>query len=119
MKSEAITENGNEESMFKMGGRVYVGFTNLSKKPTSEALANCKMGTHPKYSPGVVAYPVTSILGAKSQFDRGLNKYKVFVENGTTDVIVNIGSNVLRNSFDSNDPRGFYQATLSLTESEI
>lgn len=119
LKSESITENGNEESMFEMGGRVYIAFTNINKKPSSEALTNCKMGTHSKYSPGVVAYPLTSILGAKSEYSKSINKYKVFVENGTTNITVNVGSHVLRNSFDKNDPRGFYQATLSLTESEI
>lgn len=119
LKSESITENGNEQSMFEQGGRVYIAFTNVNNKPRSEALANCKMGTHPKYSPGVVAYPVTSIMGAKSEYQRGQGKYKVFINNGTTNILVNVGSHVLRNSFDSNDPRGFYQATLSLTESEI
>lgn len=119
LKSEAITENGNEESMFKMNGRVYVAFTNVNNRPKSQALINCKNDSNPKESPGVVAYPITSILGAETQFDQSLNKYKVFIENGTTNLIVNIGSHVLRNSFDSNDPNGFYQATLSLTESEI
>ncbi len=119
LKSTSITENGNEESMFEMGGRVYIAFTNMSTKPRSEALANCKMGTHPKYSSGVVAYPVTSIIGAKNQYQHGEGKYKIYIENGTTDILVNIGSHVLRNSFDTNDPKGFYQATLSLTESEI
>lgn len=119
LRSTSLTENGNEESMFNVGSRVYIAFTNVNKKPSSESLVNCKMGTHPKYSPGVVAYPVTSIIGAKTQYQTGAGKYKVFVNNGTTDIVVNVGSNVLRNSFDKNDPKGFYQATLSLTESEL
>lgn len=119
LKSESITDNGNEPSMFDMGGRVYIAFTNVNNKPRSSALANCKMGTHPKYSAGVVAYPVTSIIGAKSEYQRGAGKYKIYVNNGTTDISVNVGSHVLKNSFDSNDPKGFYQATLSLTESDI
>lgn len=119
LKSESITDNGSEPSMFSMGGRVYIAFTNINNKPRSSALANCKMGTHPKYSAGVVAYPVTSIIGAKSEYQYGAAKYKIFVNNGTTDISVNIGSHVLKNSFDSNDPKGFYQATLSLTESDI
>lgn len=119
LKSESLTDNGNEPSMFEMGGRVYIAFTNVTNMPRSSALANCKMGTHPKYSAGVVAYPITSIIGAKSEYQRGAGKYKVFVNNGITDISVNIGSHVLKNSFDSNDPKGFYQATLSLTESDI
>lgn len=119
LKAEALTENGSESSMFNFGGQVYIAFTNMNKRPRSEALANCKMGTDPKYSAGVVAYPVTSILGAKSEYQKGQGKYKVFINNGTTDISVNIGAHVLKNSFDSNDPNGFYQATLSLTESEI
>ena len=119
LKAEAITEAGNESAMFEYGGRVYIAFTNTNKKPGSSDLINCKMGTDPKYSPGVVAYPVTSIFGAKNQYQKGQGKYKIFVENGTTDISVNVGSHVLRNSFDSNDPQGFYQATLSLTESDI
>lgn len=119
LKSESITENGKEDSMFETGGRVYIAFTNINKTPTTEALANCKMMTHPKYSSGVVAYPITSILGAKTEYDKSINKYKVYVNNGTTNITVNVGSHVLKNSFDKNDPKGFYQATLSLTESEI
>lgn len=119
LRAEALTESGNEEAMFEMGNRVYIAFAHINDRPKSEALANCKMGTHPKNSPKVVAYPVTSIIGAKSEYQRGEGKYKVFVNNGTTDILVNVGSHVLKNSFDANDPRGFYQATLSLTESEI
>lgn len=119
LKSNAITEDGVEESMFEMGGRVYVAFTNMSDRPRTEALVNCKMGTHPKYSPGVVAYPITSIIGTKVQYLHGQGKYKVFINNGKTDILVNIGSHVLKDSFDRNDPHGFYQATLVLTESEI
>lgn len=119
LKAEAITDNGSELSMFMHGGRVYVAFTNAVNKPRSSALANCKMGAHPKESPGVVAYPITSIIGAKTKFNPSLEKYEVYIENGTTNIAVNIGSHVLRNSFDKNDPMGFYQATLFLTESDI
>lgn len=119
LKSESVTENGVEDSMFAMGGRVFIAFTYVNNRPSSEALTNCKMGAHPKYSPGVVAYPITSVIGAKSEYSGSINRYKVYIENGVTDISVNVGSNVLRNSFDKNDPRGFYQATLSLTESEI
>ena len=112
-------ENGNQDSMFQMGSQVYIAFTHVNKKPTSEALINCKMGTHPKYSPGVVAYPITSIFGAKNEYRRDINRYQILINNGVTDILVNVGSFVLPNSFDKNDPRGFYQATLSLTESEI
>ena len=34
--------------------------------------------------PGVVAYPVISLTGAKAKFNRGEGKYEVFVKNGTT-----------------------------------
>ncbi len=119
LKAESITESGIESSMFEMGGRVYIAFTNVSNRPKSESLANCKMGTHPKFSPGVVAYPINSIIGTKTQFQRGNNNYKVLIKNGTTDILVNVGSHVLRNSFYRNDPKGFYQATLSLTEADI
>lgn len=119
LKANTITENGNEEAMFEMGGRVYLAFSNIEKRPSSEALANCKMGTHPDYSPGVVAYPISSILGAKHKYLRGEGKYAVYVENGTTNITVNVGLNVLKTSFAKNDPNGFYQATLSLTEADI
>lgn len=62
---------------------------------------------------------MTSVSGAKSKFNKSKNKYEVTVENGTTYVNINIGSNVLRTSFASNDPKGFYQAVLSLTEADI
>lgn len=119
LKAETLTENGLEEAMFEMGGRVYIAFGNLEHKPKGQALANCINGTHPKESPGIVAYPVTSLYGAKHRFNRSIRKYEVFIDNGTTDITVNVGSNVLRNSFASNDPKGFYQATLSLTEADI
>ena len=119
LKANTITESGNEEALFEAGGRVYIAFANLEKHPTSEALANCKMSTHPKDSPGVVAYPVSSILGPKHNYNRSKGLYEIYIENGTTFVTVNVGSNVLKSSFSSNDPNGFYQATLSLTESDI
>ena len=119
LKSNVITEGGYEESMFIQGGQVYIAFANLRKPPKSSALASCKYGGMPEDSPGVVAYPVTSLTGAKHKFIPGKNKYEVYVGNGTTDVTVNVGSNVLRSSFGRNDPRGFYQAVLSLTEADI
>lgn len=119
LQANVTTQGGYESSMFMYGGQVYIAFANLSKIPTSSALSNCKMGTEPKYSPGIVAYPVTSVYGADHKFVPGKGKYEVYVNNGTTDVTVNVGSNVLRNSFAANDPRGFYQATLSLTEADI
>lgn len=119
LKANVLTENGYEEAMFSQGGQVYIAFTNLRKPPKSQALANCKMGAMPNDSPGVVAYPVTSVTGAKNKFIPGKNKYELYIKNGTTDVTVNVGSNVLKNSFGGNDPRGFYQAVLSLTEADI
>ena len=119
LKSESFTESGAMPSMFARGGRVYIAFTNVNKKPTNQALINCKNGSRAKESPGVVAYPITSIVGARTQYQYGKNNYKVFIENGITDILVNVGSHVLLNSFDKNDPRGFYQATLTLTEAEI
>lgn len=119
LRANTLTQNGNEEAIFEMNGRRYIAFANLEAKPTGQSLANCKLGTHPKESPGIVAYPITSILGAKTKYVRGQGKYEVYVDSGVTYITVNIGSNVLRSSFASNDPKGFYQATISLTESEI
>lgn len=119
LKANVMTENGYEEAMFSQGGQVYIAFANLRKPPKSSSLANCKMGSMPDESPGVVAYPVTSVTGAKNKFIPGRNKYEVYVNNGTTDVTVNVGSQVLKSSFGGNDPRGFYQAVLSLTEADI
>ena len=95
-----------------------IAFANLAKIPKASSLANCKIGSLPKDSPGIVAYPVTSVTGAEHRFVSGKEEYEVYVNNGITDITVNVGSNVLRNSFAANDPRGFYQATLSLTEAE-
>ena len=119
LKATAITDSGIEEAMFNMGGRAYIAFANLAKKPTSRALTNCKMGKEAKSSPGVVAYPITSVSGTENRYNYEKDKYEVIVGNGTTYVTVNVGSNVLKTSFASNDPNGFYQATLSLTESDI
>lgn len=119
LKANTVTEGGNEEAMFEMGGRVYIAFANLAKKPMPQALTNCKMGSHPENSPGVVAYPINSIYGAAHKYLRGEGKYEVYIGNGTTNITVNVGQNVLKSSFGKNDPNGFYQATLSLTESDI
>lgn len=119
LRANTITESGSEDAMFEANGRVYIAFANIARKPRSQALANCKLSINPKDSPGVVAYPVDSITGADSKYLRGKNKYEINVKNGITYITVNIGSNVLKTSFASNDPKGFYQATLSLTESDI
>lgn len=118
LKAKVVTSDGYEDAMFEQGGQVYIAFTNLVKKPTSSSLVNCKIGGMPKDSPGVVAYPVTSVTGPKNM-KFVYNKYEVTVGSGVTDVMVNVGSNVLRSSFAANDPRGFYQAILSLTEADI
>ena len=119
LKAHTITEHGNEGAIFTANGRVYIAFSNVNNKPTSQSLANCKYSANPNESPGVVAYPIASILGTKTKYVDNGSKYEVYVGNGTTDITVNIGSQVLRNTFGSNDPKGFYQATLSLTEADI
>lgn len=119
LKANTITQGGYEEAMFKQGGQVYIAFSNLANPPKSQSLLNCKVGSLPKDSPGVVAYPVTSITGADTRYLNNKNKYEVTVKGGTEFVTVNIGQNVLKNSFAGNDPKGFYQAVLSLTEADI
>ena len=119
LQANVTTQGGYESSMFMYGGQVYIAFASLSKVPTSTALNNCKNGGMPKDSPGVVAYPVTSVYGADHKFIPGRGKYEVYVDNGITDITVNVGTNVLRSSYAGNDPKGFYQATLSLTEADI
>lgn len=119
LKANVVTDGGYEEAMFEQGGQVYVAFANLARIPKASSLANCKVGSMPEDSPGVVAYPVTSIIGAEHKYLSGKNKYEILVDNGVTDVVVNIGSNVLKTSFGGNDPRGFYQAILSLTDADI
>ena len=119
LKANTTTEGGIENAMFEYGGRVYIAFASVTKQPKHSALVNCKMGTHPNESPGIVAYPITSVIGAKHKYKSGKACYEVEVGIGTTYVTVNVGSHVLENSFDKNDPKGFYQATLSLTEADI
>ena len=119
LHAHSSTQNGNENAMFEMNGQVYIAFTNVKNQPTSQALANCKLGSYPDSSPGVVAYPVRSIQGVTAKYIRGKNKYTMTVGNGTTYITVNVGSNVLQNSFAANDPKGFYQATLLLTEADL
>lgn len=119
LKANTITQGGYEEAMFEQGGRVYIAFSNLANPPKSQSLSSCKFGSNPKDSPGVVAYPVTSITGADARYLKNKNKYEVTAESGTSFVTVNVGQNVLKNSFAGNDPKGFYQAVLSLTEADI
>ena len=119
LKSNVVTEGGYEDSMFEQGGRVYVAFANLAKLPKSSSLVNCKVGTSAEDSPGIVAYPITSIIGTEANFNKSKSKYEIPITNGTTYITVNIGTNVLKTSFGTNDPNGFYQAILSLTEADI
>jgi hypothetical protein len=119
LKANTITEAGIEPAMFQRGGMVYIAFSNVAKRPNSESLVNCKYSTKPDSSPGVVAYPIYSISGAEYKFKQADDRYEVEVESGITDITVNIGNNVLKSTFASNDPNGFYQATLTLTEADI
>lgn len=119
LSSHTITQGGYEEAMFEQAGRVYIAFSNLANPPKSQSLSNCKLGSLPKDSPGVVAYPITSITGAENRYLKNKNKYEVTAKNGTSFVTVNVGQYVLQNSFASNDPKGFYQAVLSLTEVDM
>ena len=119
LQANTVTQAGYESAMFIRGGQVYIAFANLQKIPTSSALANCKVGSIRNDSPGVVAYPVVSVTGAKNRFVPEKSKYEVYVENGQTDIGVNVGRNVLATSFGGNDPKGFYQAILSITETDI
>lgn len=119
LSAHTITQSGYEEAMFEQAGRVYIAFSNLAHTPKSQSLSNCKLGSLPKDSPGVVAYPVTSVIGANSRYMKNKHKYEVSAPNGTSFVTVNVGQNVLQSSFAANDPKGFYQAVLSLTEADI
>lgn len=119
LKANAITDAGYEDAMFTYNGQVYIAFTNIEKQASSASLQNCKTNSLPKDSPGVVAYPVISISGADSTYLNDRNKYELEVKNGSTFINVHVGSRVLSNSFASNDPKGFYQAVLSLTETDI
>lgn len=119
LKANVVTHGGFEEAMFEQGGIVYIAFANVSRLPSSSALANCKAGIGPQDSPGIVAYPITSIQGSEVKYLPSRHKYELVAENGATYVTVNVGSNVNKTSFGTNDPRGFYQAVLSLTEADI
>lgn len=119
LKSTALTEGGYEDSMFHRNGMAYIAFANITKIPTSRALNNCKNSSISINSPGVVAYPVVSVKGAQSKFNSSKNKFEISAPQGKSQVKVLIGQNVLRSSFASNDPKGFYQAVLSLTEADI
>ncbi len=119
LQANIITEAGNENAIYQQGGRVYIAFGSLTKIPKSSSLANCKYSADPKSSPGIVAYPITSIVGAEHKYIPAKEKYEVYAKTGVSYIAVNIGTNVNRTSFSRNDPRGFYQAILSLTEADI
>jgi hypothetical protein len=120
LKATVRTESGYESAMFQQNGRVYVAFASLKKIPTSQSLSNCKIGVAPEDSPGIVAYPVTSVNGGKNtKYINGGDKYEIQVGNGTSYINVNMGQQVLYSSFSKNDPKGCYQAILSLTDTDI
>ena len=43
---------------------------------------------------------ILTVTISKTEYDKSINKYKVYVNNGTTNITVNVGSHVLKNSFD-------------------
>lgn len=119
LKSEVITSGGTEQSMFERGGTVYVAFANLARIPSYNSLINCMNGDKVKGSPGVVAYPITSIKGAEHKYNSQKQKYEVYAPKGSSEITVNVGTSILKDSFDKGDRKGFYQAILSLTEADI
>jgi hypothetical protein len=117
LKATVRTQNGYEDAMFEQNGRIYIAFSSLRKIPSTQSLSNCRIGGTPNESPGIVAYPVDSVRGGLSaRYLHGKSKYEIQVGNGTSYINVDIGRQVLLNSFGSNDPKGFYQATLTLTD---
>ena len=117
LTARVSTESGEENAFFAQGNQVYLAFSSMENIPTSQALSGCKCGNESK---GVIAYPVLSILGAQSRFIPSKEKFEVLLqENGTYNIDVIIGANVLRGSFDNKDGKGFYKAIISLTETDI
>ena len=120
LRGKVMTDKGYKSALFKNGSQVYLAFGNVEEKPSAKALLDCKNGGLPEVSPGVVAYPVTSVRGAKkTTYVFSKCRYELFVDNGTTDITINVGSKVLQSTFAPNDPKGQYQAILSLTEADI
>ena len=119
LQANTMTDSGLENSMFTQGNQVYIAFGNIKELPSLSAITNCKMGAGPNDSPGVVAYPVMTVRGVKHSFLANKDKYELYVDNGTTDVTIDVGQQVLKNSFGKNDPKGFYQTIISITEVDI
>ena len=44
LKAHTITEHGNESAIFSSNGRVYIAFSSVNNKPTSQSLANLQNG---------------------------------------------------------------------------
>ena len=117
LTAKTSTESGEENALFSQGNQVYMAFGNIQELPTSQALLGCKFGNESK---GVVAYPVTSVYGANNKFISSKEKYEVYISsNGLHEIVLTVGPNVLRSSFDSKDKKGFYQTRVLLTEADI
>lgn len=119
LNANVVTADGYENAFFERNGDVYVAFARLAQIPKSQALINCKIGANPADSPGIVAYPIRSVDGAENKYIRAKNKYEIYIPSGITNIAVDVGTNVLKDSFADNDPRGYYQAILSLTETDM
>lgn len=117
LNAKMYTDNGEENALFTNGNQVYMAFGNIQEIPSSQALLGCKYGNESK---GVVAYPVISIYGMDNKFIPSKEKYELYVRsNGTYYVSITVGTSILRSSFDNQDKKGFYQATVFLTETDI
>lgn len=115
--------NPIEIAFFQQGGNQYLILANIGNKPTTAAIADCKVATpNPTVNVNAIAYPVTSVAltnSGTSTYDNAKNQYDVDIVAGETIATTTIGTAAIPLTYSYLDTAGTYQAILTLTSTSL
>ncbi len=117
------TTNPTEVAFFVQGGSTYVILSNITNKPLTTAVADCKAASpNPATNVNAIAYPIASASANNSgtvTFDGTKNQYNVTANAGETIVTTTTGTTPLANTYSYLDTAGTYQAILTLSNTSL
>lgn len=124
LKAEtASSTNPSEVAFFQQGGSTYVILSNLTNKPTTAAIADCKLASPtPANNANAIVYPIASAVADNSgtiTFDGTKNQYNVTANAGQTIVTTTTGTTPIANTYSYLDTAGTYQAVLTLSTTSL
>lgn len=124
LKAEtASSTNPSEVAFFQQGGATYVILSNITNKPTTAAIADCKLASPtPANNANAIVYSIASAAADNSgtvTFDSAKNQYNVTANAGQTIVTTTTGTTPLANTYSYLDTAGTYQAILTLSTTSL